>query len=178
MAHSESSLHHDLIGKMAENFNENVARLLDFVSGRGNPLVIVKPNDSIKPHNFITKQMATTEVSRHLLQIFTEGTKHYDEFKQEWFIERLKKLSRAISRQSLPQLDYIPPCHGGFAEDERASGAAVAAAQHEIEIARQIRTFFPMMFYQTQHCWKEIYQRRQKRADFYQKLRSASLHMI
>ena len=114
-----------------------MARLLDFVSGRRNPFVIVEPNDSIKLHNFITKQTATTEVSRCLLQLFTEGTKHYDEFKQEQFIERRKKLSGTISRRYLPQMDYIPPCHGGSAEDECASGAAVAEAQHEIDIARQ-----------------------------------------
>ena len=39
MDHSESAdIHHDLIGRKADLLNNNVARLLDFVSSRGNPL--------------------------------------------------------------------------------------------------------------------------------------------
>ena len=135
MDHSESAaVHHDLVGKKAEHLNKNVAKLLDFVSSRGNPFIIEAPG--IKLHNFVTKELADDEVSSHLCQALHNGNKFYQEFRKEHFVEKKKKLSATISNWNLPQLDYKP-----FSE-KRVPGPTIsqnmlAAAQWDIDIVRE-----------------------------------------
>ncbi len=135
MDHSESAnVHHDLIGRKAEHLNNNVARLLDFVSNRGNPFIIQAPG--IKLHNFVTKQLADDAVATRLLQALENGDRCYKEFRKERFLEKNTKLSATFSKRNLPRLDYKSSAETPVTTAV-VSQKTLAAAQRDIEIVKR-----------------------------------------
>ena len=103
MAHSEAVIHHDLSGNRSEHFHENVTRLLQFMNQHGNPYDI---NEPVRLHNFITKQYVNEYTKDRLLNIRKHGLEQYNQFKQERFILKQKKLSELISKVKLPSFDH------------------------------------------------------------------------
>ena len=135
MDHSESAkIHHDLIGQKAEHLNKNVARLLDFVSNKGNPFIIEVPG--VKLHNFVTKQVADEEVSMRLLQALENGDHYYKQFRNERFLMKTKKLSATISKRNMPQLDYKSPSKTPVS-NVAISQNVIATAQRHIDIMKE-----------------------------------------
>jgi hypothetical protein len=135
MDHSESAaVHHDLVGKKAEHVNKNVAKLLDFVSSRGNPFIIEAPG--LKLHNFVTKEVADDAVSMRLCQALQNGDNFYQEFRKERFIEKKKKLSATISKRNLPQMNYKPSSENKV-PGPTISQNMLASAQRDIDIVRE-----------------------------------------
>ena len=106
--HSESAkVHHDLIGRKAEHLNKNVARLLEFVCNKGNPIIVQAP--LIKLPNFVNKQLAGDEVSVRLVQALANGDCYYKEFRNERFVENKCKLSVTITTRNLPPVGQFVP---------------------------------------------------------------------
>ena len=99
MDHSENTIHHELRGNKGIIYNSNVMKLLDFVRARANPFVITAP--CIKLHNLVTKQVVTDKITSRLLNVFENGTIFYNQYRQDRFILKTKKLSVTIPRRNL-----------------------------------------------------------------------------
>lgn len=135
MDHSESArVHHELTGRKADMLNKNVARLLDYVNGKGNPYIIEVPG--IKLHNLVTKQLADKEVALRLLQLQENGDRLIKEFRNERFLQKTKKLSATISKRNLPKMDFKPSPTISTTLNT-VSSKMIAAAQREIEIIKE-----------------------------------------
>lgn len=100
MDHHETVVHHELGGRKADIFNDNVTRLLAFVQQRSNPYTLTP---LLKLHNIVTQQYVDEARSVRILSALRHGQEKYDEFRMERFIKREKKLSDTISRVNLPQ---------------------------------------------------------------------------
>ena len=137
MDHSEvAPIHHDLVGNKAVSFNENVIKLFNFMSNKGNPFMVYKVPAYVKMQNLITRQLVDEETAKRHLKLIENGSKLVQEFRMERFVEQKKKLGHTISKRSMPRMDFKPN-HSSLLAPTPITTKIVAAAQREIDIARE-----------------------------------------
>jgi hypothetical protein len=85
VAHLDSTvLHHELRGRKALVFDNNVSRLLNFVILRQNPFVVTAIH--VPLHNIVTHQIVAAEVKARLLKALEIGEKIYHGYRAERFV--------------------------------------------------------------------------------------------
>ena len=135
MSHSEfESIHHDLVGTKAYTLHENLIKLLSFMAVKGNPFVVKEP--IIKLHNVINRQLVDSKISERLLQLFENGDKCVQEFREERFVLRTKKLGYTISKRSLPGMD-LKPNQSDLVTSVTITKKMIASAQRNIDTAKE-----------------------------------------
>lgn len=130
-------LHHELHGRKALVFDENVSRLFDFILQRKNPYVVTM---NVPLHNVVTNQMVTTEVKTRLLNALENGEKIYQGYRNERFVLKTVKLSGTITKVKLPRFDT--QTDPGKYPTSKPSKAIISAKQvgttvRTVEIAKQ-----------------------------------------
>ena len=137
MDHLETSIHHELVGRKGLIFDQNVARLLDYVKARENPFIIQKPG--VPLHNFVTKQIVNETIKERLLKVLENGEAAYHNFRRERYVIQSKKLSCTISKVKLPAFDSQGTNNKSMTDADTSkanvSTKDISCAQREAEIA-------------------------------------------
>lgn len=138
MKHTECHLQHALSKTRRVTFNQNVAKLLDFVLERQNPYSVTV-NASVPLHNILTKLAVDRMVAERLLKCQENGERVYRSYRQERLIEKTKKISATISKFKLPKFDDQPQkTPATILKDKNSiSSKDVAEAQRSMDIAKE-----------------------------------------
>ena len=136
MDHSEvAAIHHDLVGLKAVSFNQNLIKLFNYMTNKGNPYNL-KTGVFVKMQNLLTRQLIDEEVTRRHLKLIENGDKLVKEIRMERFVQKKKKLSHTISKRSMPRMDFKPN-HSSLLAPTLITTKMVAEAQREIDIAKE-----------------------------------------
>ena len=123
----ETYIHHELIGtSKSKTFNTMVNKVLNILLPHGNMFLL---NDSPCLRNLLTQQSYQNETSTRMLNCFEDGIERYKLFRNERFVDKIKKLSHVIHKVKLPLL---------FHDDKKN---VIAAKQHEANDAKENAVF-------------------------------------
>lgn len=98
--HNETNIRHDITGKSGLVFDQNVARLLDFVKDRVNPFC--KPEVRVPLYNFVSNQTVWAAVEDRLLNALRNGERVYKQIRDEVYVHKRQKPTDTIHRRMLP----------------------------------------------------------------------------
>ncbi len=102
MDHTECHLQHALSTTRRLTFNQNVAKLLDFVLERHNPYSLMV-NVPVPLHSLLTKLAVDREVAARLLKCLENGERVYRSYRRDRFVDKTIKLNTTISKRKLPR---------------------------------------------------------------------------
>ena len=97
--------------------NENIEKLLSFMKPRGNPFQITE--EGVKLKNMVTQVASDPNVSRRLLNIFSEASASYNEFHKQVYIDETLLLNDKIRKLKYPQLDDVPPAKASITANKQ-----------------------------------------------------------
>lgn len=100
--YSEVTLHYELSGNLSTNMFICVNVLCEFMNTRHNPY---KTSSQTQLHNFINNKCAPREDAPHLLKVKEHGQDGYEQFRNDWFVNKTSKLSDLITKIKLPTME-------------------------------------------------------------------------
>lgn len=129
MKHTECHLQHALSTTRRLTFNQNVAKMMDFVRERQNPYSITV-NVPVPLHNLLTRQAVDQTVPPRLLNCLTNGERVYSSYRQERFVEKTKKISTTIPKRKLPQFNHQPQKKPTILKEQKSVSSKNMAEAH------------------------------------------------
>lgn len=136
MKHTDCHIQHAISPTRRLKFNENVEKLLNFVLERQNPYAVTT-SGPVPLHNLLTKLAVDSQVKTRLLNCLENGEKTYRSYRQERFVDKMKKISAIIPKSKLPRFTDVSQKAPAAVEKNDITPKDVAAAQRNMDIAKE-----------------------------------------
>ena len=133
MNHLENVVHHSLGGKKGPNFNSHVSKLLTYVKNHKTPYADI--NSAVPLHNLFTQISVPQPVATRILNVLSNGSKGYEAFRKERFVEKEKKLFNRITPVKLPKFQTSPSGNNKVSEKSQAKDSKALPKSNLMELS-------------------------------------------
>ena len=100
---NETNVHHELDKNFCKSFNTDVDNVYSYFTEKGNPYIMLEPNF----YNITSKEIFSDIIVQKFLNVFCDGLQQYKIFREERYIQKIKKLSDTITKYNFSNLGHI-----------------------------------------------------------------------
>ena len=123
---------HELDKNFCKSFNTDVDSVYSCFTEQGNPYVMLEPNF----YNITSEEIFSDIIVQKFLNVFCDGLQQYKIFREERYIQKIKKLSDTIKKYNFPNLGHISKSDSKQKKSSSNTTKEIAQAQKIIDVAR------------------------------------------
>ncbi len=142
---TELTIHHEFSPTEIAAEEGKIIDMIDYIKSKENPCNVTDATQK-KLHNVITQEIATEEIRKDLLCFGKKSKELYQNFRNERFIEKEKKIADTIHRVKMKTFKTLHAAPGGEKKKQKNVTKELSEVQKIVDIARVRQYDMKMLF--------------------------------